>query len=217
MQMINQPRIIDDIIRTLKEFIPDAEKLNVIDNEDIENISSLIFNDLIARVSQDPVALNDEYIYKISRSFKIIFYYRIAHYLFNIEADDLYYKYCAFQISEYATSITAIEIHPQAKIGKSFVIDHGVNTLIGATSEIGDNCTILQNVVLGARKITYNENVKRHPTVGNNVHISGGVRILGPIKVGNNVSIGPDCLIAEDIADNTIIRLKKVQLITKTV
>jgi serine O-acetyltransferase len=185
-------------------------------DEELKKITELIYGDLKSRIEQDPISISEEFIYTLSRSFKVIFFYRIANAIFYMENNEkLLCKAIAFKISEYATSITAIEIHPQAKIGKSFVIDHGVNTLIGATSEIGNNCTILQNVVLGSRKITFNENKKRHPTIGNNVHISGGVRILGAVEIGNYVKIGPDCLIVYDVEDQSIIKLKKTQLILK--
>jgi len=121
----------------------------------------------------------------------------------------------AYRISEESASQTSIEIHPGAQIGRSFVIDHGVNTLIGATSQIGDYCTILQNVVLGARKITYNREGKRHPTLGNYVQVSGGVRILGPVNIGDHVCIGPDCLILEDIPDHSRVKLVKSVMVVK--
>jgi serine O-acetyltransferase len=210
---ITQNRIVEDLLEVYRSFCQELIDLEIyISKNELELISSLIGNDLRARVGQDPIALSEEFIYSLSRSFRVIFYYRLAHFIYNKnEVNDInnICRYCAFKISEYATMTTAIEIHPEAKIGKSFVIDHGVNTLIGATSEIGDNCTILQNVVLGSRKITFNSNVKRHPTIGNNVHISGGVRILGAINIGNNVTIGPDCLIIKDILDHSTVKLER--------
>lgn len=210
---INKARIIDDLKDTYETFCKELIDLNIcLQDNELDLIATSIANDLKARVIQDPIAISEEFIYSLSRSFKVIFYYRLANFIFNkIDESDIkkICKYCAFRISEYATMTTVIEIHPEAKIGKSFVIDHGVNTLIGATSEIGDNCTILQNVVLGSRKITFNSNVKRHPTIGNNVHISGGVRILGSINIGNNVTIGPDCLIIKDILDHSTVKLER--------
>ncbi len=116
-------------------------------------------------------------------------------------------KFIAYKISERATQLTGIEIHPQAIIGKNFVIDHGVNTIIGATAVIGDNCTILENVVLGSRKITHNNDGKRHPTLGDNVQISGNVRIYGPISIGNNSKIGSGCIITTTLPENSLVKL----------
>ena len=213
---ITKERVKRDVLNIYKTFCSSIIELNIfLSNADLIELSNIIIEDLKERVKQDPIALSEEFIYSLSKSFKVIFYHRIAHLIFNLEDRGDKKKicqYCAFSIAEYASITCCIEIHPEAKIGRRFVIDHGINTLIGATSIIGDDCTLLQNVVLGARRITFNEKGKRHPTIGNNVHISGGVRLLGPITIGNNVVILPDCLIYENIKDNTIIKLKKVIL-----
>jgi len=210
---ITKHRIKKDILNVYEKFCPPliANGINISEAK-LEELVGYIIGDLYERVRQDPIAFSQLMVYEISKSFKVIFFYRISHFIFNMYTDynKKINKLCAFKISEYAAVTCGIEIHPQAKIGKRFVIDHGINTLIGATAEIGDNCTILQNVVLGARKITFNKQGKRHPTLGNNVHISGGVRILGPISIGNNVKIYPDCVITKDIKDNTKVMLKRV-------
>jgi len=214
---INQERVGSDILEVFNTFCKPYRGLNIsISDKKLIELSDLILGDLKARVEQDPIALNEAFIYSLSKSFKVIFYYRIAHLLFHLENPDdkLIHKFIAYKIAEYAAVTCAIEIHPEAKIGKHFVIDHGINTLIGATSIIGDDCTILQNVVLGARKITFNTEGKRHPTLGNNVHVSGGVRILGPITVGNNVIICPDCIVTKDIPDDSKIKLIKKHMVT---
>lgn len=126
-------------------------------------------------------------------------------------------------LSEKAAKETGIEINPSAQIGKGFVIDHGMGvkigvendstTVIGETCVIGDNCTILNGVILGAKTIDSGETGKRHPTIGNNVTIAAGVRILGNITVGNNVSIAPYCIITSDIPDNTrVLLVNQIQL-----
>ncbi|AXG70229.1 serine acetyltransferase [Kordia sp. SMS9] len=210
---INKEKVIDDILQVLDTF---CKPVHIqISKLELHELSEVILEDLKARVEQDPIALNDQFIYSLSKSFKVIFYYRIANFLFYLEEQDenLLHKFCAFKISEYAAVTCAIEIHPEAKIGKRFVIDHGINTLIGATSIIGDDCTLLQNVVLGARKITFNKKGKRHPTIGNNVYISGGVRLLGPIHIGDHVMIYPDCIVTDDIPDYSKIKLQKKHLV----
>ena len=212
---IHKENVKKDILTTL-DYIVGLENRLIISNEEIEDICELIMNDLKARISQDPISINEEYIYNYSRSFKVIFYYRIAHFLFNFSTTNLKYQYWAFQLSEYATSKCAIEIHPQAKIGKNFVIDHGTNSLIGATSTIGDNCTIMNNVLLGSRNITNNKAGKRHPTLGNNVQVASGAKLLGPIHIGDNTVIYPDCTISEDIHENSIVKLEyKCQVVKK--
>ncbi len=100
-------------------------------------------------------------------------------------------------------TITGIEIHPKAKIGKNFFIDHGVGVVIGETTEIGDNCSLFQNVTLGG---TGKHKEKRHPTIGNNVLIGAGATLLGPIKVGDNVKIGAETfIIMHDVPSNSTI------------
>jgi len=112
-------------------------------------------------------------------------------------------KYIAKSITEKAKLESGIEIHPAAKIGDYFVIDHGVGTVIGETCEIGEHCYILQGVILGSTGIAYNPLEKRHPTLGNNVEIGAHARILGPITIGDNVKVSPYSVIREDIPSNT--------------
>lgn len=127
-------------------------------------------------------------------SFKAMFYYKISHFLY------LNKKYfLARYISEKAKRKTGIEIHPGATIGKGLFIDHGVGVVIGETAIIGNNVTIYHGVTLGGVK---NINKKRHPTIGNNVMIGCGAKILGDITIGNNVKIGANSIILHDVEDN---------------
>lgn len=111
--------------------------------------------------------------------------------------------------------MSGIEIHPYAKIGSKFVIDHGFGVVIGETTEIGDRCYILGGVILGAYGIAGNSNQKRHPTIGNDVQIGSFSRIFGNINIGNNVVIGANCTIRSDIEDNCIVTLKTEIQITR--
>ena len=102
-------------------------------------------------------------------------------------------------ISEHAKRRTGIEIHPGAKIGKGLFIDHGTGVVIGQTAIIGDNVTMFHGVTLGG---TGNEKTKkRHPTIGNNVFIGSGAKILGNINIGNNVKIGANAVVLNDVEE----------------
>ena len=124
-------------------------------------------------------------------SFKAMLYYRIAHkqYLKG-------HYFLARLISQKGVRKTGIEIHPGATIGKGFFIDHGSGVVIGETTEIGDNVTLYQGVTLGG---TGKEHGKRHPTIGNNVMISTGAKILGSFKIGDNSKIGAGSVVLEEV------------------
>ncbi len=102
-------------------------------------------------------------------------------------------------ISQFAKFRTGIEIHPGAKIGKGLFIDHGMGVVIGETAEIGDDCLIYQGVTLGG---TGKDKGKRHPTLGDNVMVGSGAKVLGPFKIGNNVKIAAGSVVLEEIPDN---------------
>lgn len=103
-------------------------------------------------------------------------------------------------ISQRASHKTGIEIHPAARIGKRFFIDHGTGVVIGETTEIGDDVTIYQGVTLGG---TGKDTGKRHPTIGNNVMIGAGAKVLGPFKVGDNTNIAAGAVVLEEIPPNS--------------
>ncbi len=102
-------------------------------------------------------------------------------------------------ISQWARRRTGIEIHPGAKIGKGLFIDHGMGVVVGETAVIGDNCLLYQGVTLGG---TGKDKGKRHPTLGNNVLVGSGAKVLGPFKVGNNVKIAANAVVLSAIPDN---------------
>ena len=105
-------------------------------------------------------------------------------------------------ISQFSRFVTGIEIHPGAQIGEGFFIDHGSGVVIGETTEIGDNVTLYQGVTLGG---TGKETGKRHPTVGDNVVIGAGAKVLGSITVGDNAKIGAGSVVVQDVPDNATV------------
>lgn len=124
-----------------------------------------------------------------------LFYHRIAHWLFETR---LYFL--ARLVNHFGRFLTAIDIHPGAKIGKNFFIDHGF-TVIGETAEIGDNVTIYQCVTLGGTNPTNGEGGKRHPTLKDNVIIGSGAQIIGPIVVGERARVGANAVVTDDVAE----------------
>jgi len=128
---------------------------------------------------------------------------KIAHF-FCVAKFDL----IARMISQFSRFLTGIEIHPKAKIGKNFFIDHGMGVVIGETSEIGDNVTIYHMVTLGGISPSINSDnqrqVKRHPTLKDNVVIGSGAQVLGPITVGENAKVGANAVVTKDVPANAV-------------
>ncbi len=150
-----------------------------------------IREDLQAVKDHDPAARSLIEIFLLYPGVKAIRMYRRAHWCFNHNL-----KFLARYISQKAVRKTGIEIHPGAKIGKRLVIDHGTGVVIGETAEIGDDVLIYQGVTLGG---TGKDVGKRHPTIGNNVMISSGAKVLGPFKVGDNSRIAAGAVVLEEV------------------
>lgn len=123
-----------------------------------------------------------------------IMFHRVAHSLYNRK-----HFFIARLISQISRFLTGIEIHPGARIGRRFFIDHGMGVVIGETAEIGDDVMLFHQVTLGG---TGKDKGKRHPTVENNVIISAGVKVLGPIVIGENSKIGANAVVLHDIPKN---------------
>ncbi len=126
-----------------------------------------------------------------------IFWHRVAHFFWRHN-----WKFLARLISQANRFWTGIEIHPGAKIGKGFFIDHGMGVVIGETAEVGDNCLLYHGVTLGGVSL---EKKKRHPTLGNNVVIGAGAKILGDIKLGDNVQVGANAVVLKDVPPNSVV------------
>ncbi len=124
-------------------------------------------------------------------SFKAILHYRVAHRLYLKR-----HYFLARWISQRTVRKTGIEIHPGAKIGKGLFIDHGSGVIIGETAELGDNVTLYQGVTLGG---TGKEKGKRHPTLGDNVMVSAGAKVLGSFRIGENSKIGAGSVVLKEV------------------
>lgn len=143
---------------------------------------------------RDPAATGVFEILFLYPGLKAIRMHRVAHWFFKHNM-----KFIARAISQHAVKKTNIEIHPGATIGRRFFIDHGTGVVIGETAEIGDDVTIYQGVTLGG---TGKDKGKRHPTIGNNVMIGAGAKVLGPFTVGNNCNIAAGSVVLDAIPDN---------------
>ena len=159
-----------------------------------DEISDEVKTDIAAVRERDPAARNDLEVLMLYSGVHAILAYRVAHKLY------LGKKYFpARAVSQFAKFITGIEIHPGATIGKGLVIDHGSGVVIGQTAEIGDNCTLYQGVTLGG---TGKDTGKRHPTLGNNVMVGAGAKVLGPFRIGDNSNIAAGAVVLSEIPSN---------------
>lgn len=145
-------------------------------------------------MERDPAARSRFEVYTLYSGFKAVRAYRKAHWFYQHDM-----KFIARFISQWARHRTGIEIHPGATIGKNLFIDHGMGVVIGETAEIGDNCTLYQGVTLGG---TGKDTGKRHPTLGNNVLVGSGAKVLGPFTVGDNARIASGAVVLAEVPAN---------------
>ena len=154
-----------------------------------------IRRDYKAVFERDPAVRNGFEVVFAYSGFHAILMHRINHFLWKIKIPVI-----PRLLSHIARFLTGIEIHPGAKIGAGFFIDHGMGVVIGETAEIGENVTLYQGVTFGG---TGKEKGKRHPTLGNNVVIGAGAKILGAITIGDNVTIGANSVVLKSIPANS--------------
>ena len=154
-------------------------------------------------IDRDPAAKSKLSLILTYPGVKAVLFHRIANF-FSVAKFDL----IARIISQFSRFLTGIEIHPKAKIGENLFIDHGMGVVIGETSEIGDNVTIYHMVTLGgvSPSIESNQqrNVKRHPTLMDNVVVGSGAQILGPVVVGKNAKVGANAVVTKDVPENAV-------------
>ena len=154
-------------------------------------------------IKRDPAAKSKLSVILTYPGVKAVFFHRIANF-FSVAKIDL----IARIISQFSRFLTGIEIHPKAKIGKNLFIDHGMGVVIGETSEIGDNVTIYHSVTLGCISPSIDSDsqrdVKRHPTLKDNVVVGSGAQILGPVTIGKNAKIGANAVVTKDVPENAV-------------
>ena len=156
-----------------------------------------IRDDLAVVFERDPAATNRLEVILTYAGFHALIAYRLAHWLHVWGVPSL-----PRLISQVARLFTGVEIHPAAKIGRGFFIDHGMGVVIGETAEIGDYVTLFQGVTLGG---TGKERGKRHPTLGSHVVVGAGAKILGGIKIGDNVKIGANSVVLKSVPTNSTV------------
>ena len=156
-----------------------------------------IIEDVNAVRERDPAARNFWEVFFLYPGVKAIRMHRRAHFYYKHNL-----KFLARYVSQKAVRKTGIEIHPGATIGRRLVIDHGVGIVIGETTEIGDDVLIYQGVTLGG---TGKDVGKRHPTIGNNVMISAGAKVLGPFKIGDNSRVAAGAVVLNEVPPNSTV------------
>ena len=161
----------------------------------ISAIRNEIATDIEAVRQRDPAARSDLEILLLYSGVHAILAYRVAHKLYLSG-----HYFAARAVSQWARHKTGIEIHPGATIGKGLFIDHGMGVVIGETTEIGDNCTLYQGVTLGG---TGKDVGKRHPTLGNNVLVGAGAKVLGPFKIEDNSKIAANAVVLKEVPENS--------------
>lgn len=151
--------------------------------------------DVKAILERDPAARNALEVVLLYPGFHAVLWHKFAHFLYTHKL-----KFLGRWVSQIVRFFTGIEIHPGAKIGKGLCIDHGMGVVIGETAEVGDDCTIYQNVTLGG---TGKEKGKRHPTLGDNVMVGSGAKVLGPFRVGDNSKIAAGAVVLNEVPDDS--------------
>lgn len=169
----------------------------------MEPFYKIIIEDLNAVLERDPATNSKTEAVICSTGFHAIILYRFSHWLWKKN-----WKLSARFFSGFTRFLTGIEIHPGARIGAGFFIDHGMGVVIGETTEIGNNVTMYHDVTLGGTTVFDEKGkvmAKRHPTIKDNVIIGSGSQILGPITIGNNSKIGSNAIVTKNVAPNTTV------------
>lgn len=203
--MKNTTYLKDDLLKDIRTIlishIIDYQRFDI--DTICQDIAAKSEKDLKAYADLDPASKRSKKLVLQSyKCFKAVLLYRVAHHILQMDDSDQH-RIIAREISEYAKVYSGVEIHPAAKIGVPFVIDHGYGTVIGETASIGNHCYFLNNITLGARSIANNSSAKRHPTIGHNVQIGASVSIYGDVTIGDNCFIAPYTMITHDVKEGT--------------
>ena len=176
-------------------------EISSLEHDEVDSFLTKILNFFISDVStafnKDPAANTLIEVLTSYPGIKAVLLYRIAHFFWSIGM-----PFIPRYLSDIARELTGIEIHPGAEIGSEFFIDHGSGVVIGETTIIGDNCTIYSGVVLGGTSI---KKEKRHPTIGDNVVIGTGAKVLGPITISDNVRVGANSVVVNDVPPHSVV------------
>lgn len=187
-------RIADALCAGAKKTAAEIEKLAGKTNGLYTAVKQEIDEDIASVRERDPAARSNVEVLMLYSGLHAILAYRVAHKLY---IGRRYFP--ARAISQLARFFTGIEIHPGATIGHGLFIDHGAGVVIGETCEIGDHCTLYQGVTLGG---TGKDTGKRHPTLGDNVMVGAGAKVLGPFRIGDNAKIAAGAVVLKEIPDN---------------
>jgi len=160
-------------------------------------VAVFFFREIKTAQKKDPAAGNFLEVLLLYQGVHVLVYHRTANFFYRMRLN-----FIARLLSQIARFITGIEIHPGAKIGRGVFIDHGMGVVIGETAVVGDNVLLYQGVTLGGTGL---EKGKRHPTIGNNVVIGAGAKVLGDIKIGDNSYIGANAVVIKDVPDNSTV------------
>lgn len=180
-------------LTAFNELVEKAKSVSV--KKTLLAIKKEIKDNIDAIRQRDPAATSDIEVLLLYSGLHATLAYRVAHKLYLGG-----HTFSARAISQAAKFFTGIEIHPAATIGRGLVIDHGMGVVIGETTEIGDNCTLYQGVTLGG---TGKDTGKRHPTLGDNVLVGAGAKVLGPIVISNNSKVAANAVVLKDITENS--------------
>lgn len=184
---VSAQQIIDQLGEFFKEMLSKCKYKS--------RVISIISDDVAGILERDPAARSAAEVLLLYPGLHAVIAYRIAHALYRQKM-----FFAARAVSQIARSVTGIEIHPAARIGRRLFIDHGAAVVIGETAVIGDNCTIYQGVTLGG---TGKHTGKRHPTLGNNVMVGAGAKVLGPFTVGDNAKVAAGAVVLSEVPEGS--------------
>jgi serine O-acetyltransferase len=187
-------KITADALKCTASGVVEGAKGAVRVGKGVKKLVGDVREDVAAVRERDPAARSELEVLLLYSGVHALAAHRVAHELYKSE-----HYFSARAISQIARMFTGVEIHPGATIGKGFVIDHGAGVVIGETTEIGDNCTIYQGATLGG---TGKDVGKRHPTIGNNVMIGAGAKVLGPFYIGDNSKVAANAVVLKEIPEN---------------